>query len=91
MKWLLVILSVLLLALQYRLWIAEGSWAHVARLDRSIAEQEQTNKRLRERNRQLATEVEALKQGLDSIEARAREDLGMIKEGETFYMMIEPD
>lgn len=91
MKWLLVILSVLLLALQYRLWIAEGSWAHVARLDRSIAEQEQTNKRLRERNRQLATEVKALKHGLDSIEARAREDLGMIKEGETFYMMIEPD
>ena len=91
MKWLLVMLSVLLLALQYRLWVAEGSWAHVARLDRNIAEQEQTNKRLRERNRQLATEVEALKQGLDSIEARAREDLGMIKEGETFYMMIEPD
>jgi len=91
MKWLLVILSVILLALQYRLWVAEGSWAHVARLDREIAEQEQTNKRLRERNRQLATEVEALKEGLDSIEARAREDLGMIKEGETFYMMIEPD
>ena len=91
MKWLLVILLVLLLALQYRLWIAEGSWAHVARLDRDIAEQEQTNKRLRERNRQLATEVEALKEGLEGIEARAREDLGMIKEGETFYMMIEPD
>lgn len=91
MKWLLVILSVLLLALQYRLWIAEGSWADIARLDRDIAEQEQDNERLRERNRQLATQVDALKDGLDSIEARAREDLGMIKEGETFYMMIEPD
>lgn len=91
MKWLLVILSVLLLALQYRLWIAEGSWAHVFRLDRAVAQQEQDNERLRERNRSLSTQVEALKEGLDSIEALAREDLGMIKEGETFYMMIEPD
>lgn len=90
MKWLLIALLVLFTALQYRLWIAEGSWADVARLEREISEQQQRNDRLQERNRVLAVEVNALKDGLDSIEERAREDLGMIEEGETFFMVVEP-
>lgn len=90
MKWLLIALLVLFTALQYRLWVAEGSWADVARLEREIAEQQQRNDQLQERNRVLAVEVSALKDGLDSIEERAREDLGMIEEGETFFMVVEP-
>lgn len=90
MKWLLIALLVLFTALQYRLWIAEGSWADVARLEREISEQQQRNDQLQERNRVLAVEVNALKDGLDSIEERAREDLGMIEEGETFFMVVEP-
>lgn len=91
MKALLIVLLAIFVALQYRLWIAEGSWADVARLEREVREQEQTNEQLQQRNRNLAIEVEALKGGLDSVEERAREDLGMIKEGETFYMIIESD
>lgn len=91
MKALLIALLVIFVALQYRLWIAEGSWADVARLEREVREQEQTNQQLQQRNRNLAIEVDALKDGLDSVEERAREDLGMIKEGETFYMIIESD
>lgn len=91
MKILLAVLIVLLTGLQYRLWVAEGSWADVTRLDREIEQQASENERLKERNRRLAIEVRALKNGLDSVEERARQDLGMIREGETFYMMVAPE
>ncbi len=90
MKILLVILLTLFLTLQYRLWVAEGSWADVTRLDREIGEQQSANERLIERNRRLAVEVDELKEGLDSVEERAREDLGMIRDGETFFMVVDP-
>jgi len=90
MKWLILTLSVLLLGLQYRLWVGEGSLADVVRLSDGIEVQVQENDRLRERNRILAAEVDGLKSGLDAVEERAREDLGMIKPGETFFMVVEP-
>lgn len=90
MKWLILTLSVLFLGLQYRLWVGEGSLAEVVRLGDEIAVQTQENDRLRERNRILAAEVDGLKSGLDAVEERAREDLGMIKPGETFFMVVEP-
>lgn len=90
MKWLIVTLSVLFLGLQYRLWVGEGSLAEVVRLGDERAIQAQENDRLRERNRILAAEVDGLKSGLDAVEERAREDLGMIKPGETFFMVVEP-
>lgn len=90
MKILLVVLLTLFLTLQYRLWVAEGSWADVTRLDREIGEQQLANERLIERNRRLAVEVDELKEGLDSVEERAREDLGMIRDGETFFMVVDP-
>lgn len=89
MKWLAIILVVALLALQYRLWMGEGSIASVVSLNREIAKQKEENARLRERNRLLAAEVDALKQGKDAIEERARNDMGMIKEGETFFMIVD--
>lgn len=89
MKWLAIILVVALLALQYRLWMGEGSIASVVSLNREIAKQKEENARLRERNRFLAAEVDALKQGKDAIEERARNDMGMIKEGETFFMIVD--
>ena len=90
MKWMLGILIILLAALQYRLWISEGSLADVTRLEREIKIQQADNSRLRERNRILAVEVEDLKTGLDSVEERARNDIGMIKKDETFFMILEP-
>lgn len=91
MKWIVAILLILLVGLQYRLWVGEGSLADVARLEREIHKQQAENNRLRERNRVLAVEVEELKSGLDSVEERARSDMGMIKKGETFYMVIEKE
>lgn len=91
MKWLVGVLIVLLVVFQYRLWVGDGSLANVVRLHREIERQEAENARLRERNRLLAAEVEALKKSDDAIEERARSEMGMIKEGETFYMIVEEE
>lgn len=89
MKWMLGTLVILLLTLQYRLWVSEGSLADVVRLERDIKIQQADNDRLRERNRILAIEVNDLKTGLDSVEERARNDIGMIKKNETFFMILD--
>lgn len=60
-------------------------------LQYKVESQQQDNEVLRERNKVLANEVDNLKEGLDSVEERARTDLGMIKEGETFYMVVDKE
>jgi cell division protein FtsB len=91
MRWLIIILLLLLAGLQYRLWVGEGSLAHRAELNRQLQQQESENQALRDRNERIATDVESLKTNLDSIEEKARADLGMIKQGETFYLVIDKD
>lgn len=90
MKWIIALFILVLAGLQYRLWVSEGSLADVARLESEISEQQAENDRLRERNRIIAVEVDNLKNGLDSIEERARKDIGMIKPNETFFMVVKP-
>ena len=85
----LIILMVLLAGLQFRLWVGEGSLAHQFELDTQIDEQRNENQLLKRRNEKVAQEVESLKTNLDSIEEKARRDLGMIKEGEIFYLVID--
>jgi cell division protein FtsB len=89
MKWFLGILVVLLCALQYRLWMGEGSLAQANRLEQELKVQQAENDRLLERNRIIHVEVEDLKTGLDTIEERARKDIGLIKKDETFYMLLD--
>ena len=91
MKALIAILIVLLLMLQYKLWFGDGNMREVWRLQTAIEEQKQENDKLRERNTALEAEVMDLKQGLEAIEERARNELGMIKKDETFYQIVEPD
>jgi len=91
MRWLLIVLSLILVFLQYRLWVGEGSLAQRQVLKHKVEIQQQENEELRERNRVLANEVSNLKEGLESVEERARTDLGMIKEGETFYMVVDKE
>lgn len=91
MRTLIAVLVALLLVLQYRLWFADGGLVDVYRLKQEIAAQEQRNERLRERNRALAAEVRDLKQGMEAVEARARSELGMVGENETFYRVVEPE
>ena len=89
MRWLLIILIGFLAGLQFRLWVGEGSLAHQFELDTQIDEQRDENQRLKRRNEKVAQEVESLKTNLESIEEKARTDLGMIKEGEIFYLVID--
>lgn len=87
---LIAILLVMLIVLQYRLWVGEGSLAEVYNLRQEIDKQKQELLRLRERNGALQAEVSDLKRGLDAIEERARSELGMIKEDEVFYQITAP-
>ncbi len=89
MRWLAGILLLLLLALQYRLWIGDGSLAEVRVLRDEISAQKVELAELRARNQVLEAEVLDLQEGLDALEERARSELGMIKRGELFLQVIE--
>lgn len=90
MRVVVAILVGLLLFLQYRLWVGQGSLAEVNNLKQEISQLHKELIGLRERNRALQAEVEDLRSGQTAIEERARSELGMIKEGETFYQVIAP-
>ncbi|WP_460710979.1 cell division protein FtsB [Lysobacter terrae] len=87
---LLVALLALLAFLQYRLWWGEGGRRSVAALHTQVEQQRHENEGLQQRNAALAAEVEDLKAGEAAVEERARSELGMIKPGETFYRVVEP-
>ena len=91
MRWLLPVLLLLLGILQYRLWIAEGSLAEQRRLQREVEEQARVNEELRQRNAVLEREVLELQTGNAGVEQRAREQLGLIREGETFYQFVDEE
>ncbi len=90
-RYLFLILLALLLLLQYRLWVGDGSFAEVWQLHQDVGQQQAENDQLKERNAALDADVQDLKQGLDAIEERAREELGMIKQDEIFYQIIEQE
>ncbi len=89
MRIVIAILLVLLALLQYRLWVGDGGVAEVWRLGKQVDAQRQENRMLRERNGLLEAEVIDLKEGLEAIEERARRELGMVKQDETFYLIVE--
>ena len=88
-KWVCAGLGLLLFVLQVMLWTGQGSVAEVVALKRQIGTFAVANEELRERNRRLEVEVAELKNGLDSVEEMAREELGMVRHGETFYVLIK--
>ena len=90
MKILAAVLVALVLVLQYRMWLGDGGMREVATLRKEITQQTQENEKLRVRNRTLAAEVQDLKKGTTAIEERARTDLGMVGQRETFYQVVTP-
>lgn len=90
MRLLVIILTGLLLLLQFRLWTGEGSLADVWQINQDVLAQRSENERLKARNLALEAEVNDLKEGTAAIEERARSELGMIKDGETFFQVITP-
>lgn len=89
MRWLLVALVLLFGVLQYRLWFADGSLAEKRRLELQVEEQSRINRQLQERNGVLEREVLELQSGNEGVEQRAREELGLVREGETFYQVVD--
>jgi cell division protein FtsB len=83
-----VILAVALVLLQYRLWLSDQGMREVTRLQAAVQTQEAVNRVQRERNRQLAAEVADLKGGMTALEERARSELGMVGNSETFYQVV---
>jgi cell division protein FtsB len=91
MRPLIVVLLAALVLLQYRLWISDDGFRDVWRLRAQLEQRTIDNRGLAERNAALEAEVRDLKQGLAAAEERARTELGMLKNGETFYqVVIEP-
>ena len=90
MKLLVVVLLILLGLPQYRLWYGDSNVREVRAYQQRIEKLQQEVDRRQQRNQLLEAEVLDLKNGLDAVEERARKDLGMIKEGETFFQVIEP-
>jgi cell division protein FtsB len=88
MKWLAAALAVVVLLLQYRIWISDHGVRQVQRLKQAVAAQQAEDAQLTDRNRQLAAEVRDLKTGMAALEERARSDLGMISRNETFYQVV---
>ena len=84
-------LMLLLILLQLRLWVGEGSWADVMHLNGAIERQDQQNHLAAERNKRLRAEVQNLKSGTDAVEERARTQLGMVKDDETFFLIIDEE
>ncbi len=89
-RFLILLLTVLFLMLQYRLWVGEGSQAEVRTLEHRLADQQVRIEALRDRNAALRAEVESLRRDADAIEARARRELGLIREDETYFQLTEP-
>ncbi|HUP95386.1 MAG TPA: cell division protein FtsB [Burkholderiales bacterium] len=89
MKWLTIVLLALLGLIQYPLWLGKGGWLRVWDVDRQIAAQREMNAKLKVRNGALDAEVRDLKQGLEAIEERARSELGMIRQDEIFFQVLE--
>lgn len=90
MKYVITILIVILLHLQYKLWLSDGGVPEMLKLRHEMSELTEEVNGLRERNRELAAEVADLKKGLDAIEERARSELGMVGKDETFFLVINP-
>jgi cell division protein FtsB len=89
MRWLTVGLLALIALLQYPLWVGKGGWLKVWDYDRQLQQQKEVTRKLEIRNAGLDAEVRDLKQGYDAIEERARFELGMIRQDETFVQIPE--
>ena len=87
MRWLAIAFGVLILALQYPMWLGKGGWLQVRESDRPLAAQREANAKLKMRNDALDADVRDLKTGSEAIEERARAELGMIRQDEVFFQI----
>jgi len=85
------VLIVVFVVLQYKLWVGEGSLAEVATLERDIETQQQAIEEMKRRNMAMQAEIDSFKNDQEAVEARARSDLGMIREGEVYFQIPDKE
>jgi len=88
-KYLTLALAGLVALLQYPMWLGKGGWLRVWETDQQVVAQHEKNQKLQIRNGALDAEVRDLKQGLDAVEERARSELGMIRQDEIFFQLLD--
>ncbi|SEL89306.1 cell division protein FtsB [Colwellia chukchiensis] len=91
MRLITAVLLIFLALLQYRLWFGKNSVPDYLALEEEVARQVANNHKLKQRNKLLYADIDDLKSGTEAIEERARHELGMIKQGETFFRVIPDD
>lgn len=89
MKTLWILMALLIVLFQARLWVGEGSYVQAWQIQKQIAQQQARNENLAARNAELFAEVANLSDGKRAIEERARTNLGMVREGETFFLVVD--
>jgi cell division protein FtsB len=87
MRWLALAFALLIVALQYPMWLGKGGWLQVREYERQLAAQRDANAKLKARNDALDADVRDLKTGSEAIEERARAELGMIRQDEVFFQV----
>ncbi len=88
LRWIAVILILMFVVLQWKLWVGDNGVRKVHELRSSVAAQKKENQHLQQRNQALAADVQGLKHAEQAVESRARSELGLIKPGETFYQVV---
>ena len=89
MRILTIVFAALIVLLQYPLWLGKGGWLRVWEIDRQVKAQKEGNDKLRVRNDAMDAEVRDLKQGYEAVEERARYELGMVKQDEIFFHVMD--
>lgn len=89
MKVIIAIIILLIIHLQYRIWVGDGSFAQIDAYQQRLDELKKQAEEKRQRNEALYAEVLDLRKGQEAIEERARDELGMIREDETFFHVLE--
>jgi len=91
LKIVIIVLALLFTALQYHLWFGEGSWPRAQAVREKFELQMSDNEKLQQSNATMEAEVLDLKTGLDAIEERARVDLGLVRQGDVYFQIIQPE
>ncbi len=89
MRTIVIFLVIALISLQYKLWVGDGSVSQWLHLEKKVDHQENENKQLTSRNHVLEADIEELKSGEQALEEQARFELGMVKNGETYYQFVD--
>ncbi|HHP0490018.1 TPA: cell division protein FtsB [Vibrio harveyi] len=91
MRIFVIALTLLFGWLQYILWFGKNGVSDYYTVEDEIEVQQQVNSKLQARNNEMFAEIDDLRQGLDAIEERARHELGLVKDGETFYRIVDEE